>query len=186
MVSVPGEYAALAAHQALGQDLHVLLFSDNVPVAAEVALKDHARRRGLLMMGPGAGTALLGGVGLGFANVVKPGVVGIAAAAGTGAQEAMSLLDRWGAGVSQVIGLGGRDLSEEVGGRMALSAVTALRDDPGTEVILLVSKPPAPEVAASRPVGVRRHPHGRRAHRPGGRAARTSAVWWSPARWNPA
>lgn len=149
VISVPGQYAALAAHQALGQDLHVLLFSDNVPVAAEVALKDHARRRGLLMMGPGAGTALLGGVGLGFANVVRPGVVGVAAAAGTGAQEAMSLLDRWGAGVSQVIGLGGRDLSGEVGGRMALSAIAALREDPGTEVILLVTKPPAAEVAAS-------------------------------------
>jgi FdrA protein len=149
VVSVPGDYAALAAYQALSADLHVLLFSDNVPVDKEVALKDYALSRGRLLMGPGAGTAMLGGVGLGFANVVKPGPVGIVAAAGTGAQEAMSLLDRWGVGVSQVIGVGGRDLSAEVDGRMARAAIAALRDDPATEVILFVSKPPAPEVAAT-------------------------------------
>jgi FdrA protein len=149
VISVPGDYAALAAYEALSADLHVLLFSDNVPVDKEVALKDHALSRGRLLMGPGAGTAMLGGVGLGFANVVATGPVGVVAAAGTGAQEAMSLLDRWGVGVSQVIGVGGRDLSEEVGGRMAGAAVAALRDDPGTEAILFVSKPPAPEVAAS-------------------------------------
>jgi FdrA protein len=148
VISVPGDYAALAAYQALSADLHVLLFSDNVSIAKEVALKDHALSRGRLLMGPGAGTAVLGGVGLGFANVVKPGPVGVVAAAGTGAQEAMALLDRWGAGVSQVIGVGGRDLSAEVGGRMARAAVSALHEDPATEVILFVSKPPAPDVAA--------------------------------------
>ncbi|MGH8822876.1 MAG: protein FdrA [Jiangellaceae bacterium] len=149
VISVPGDYAALAAFQALTQGLHVLLFSDNVPLDKEIALKDYARARGLLVMGPGAGTAMVGGVGLGFANVVKPGRVGVVAAAGTGAQEVMSLLDRWGDGVSQVLGLGGRDLSEDVGGRMALSAINTLRDDPGTDVILFVSKPPAPDVAAT-------------------------------------
>jgi FdrA protein len=118
-----------------------------VPLEKEIALKDYARRRGLLVMGPGAGTAVLAGVGLGFANVVAPGPVGVVAAAGTGAQEVMTLLDRWGIGVSQVIGLGGRDLSQEVEGRAAMSAIRALRDDPGTDVIVLVSKPPAPEVA---------------------------------------
>ncbi len=147
IVSVPGEYAALAAFQGLGLGLHVLLFSDNVPVAQEVALKRFARSRGLLVMGPGAGTAMLAGTGLGFANVVRPGRVGVVAAAGTGAQEAMSLLDRWGVGVSQVIGVGGRDLSEEVGGLMAISAVETLRRDPGTDAILLVSKPPDRDVA---------------------------------------
>ena len=126
----------------------MLLFSDNVPLEKEVALKDYARDRGRLLMGPGAGTAMIAGVGLGFANVVKPGRVGVVAAAGTGAQEVMSLLDRWGVGVSQVIGLGGRDLADDVGGRMALAAIRALRDDRGTDVILLVSKPPAPRVAA--------------------------------------
>jgi FdrA protein len=149
VVSVPGEYATLAAAQALAQGMHVLLFSDNVPLDKEIALKEYARSKGLLMMGPGAGTAMLGGVGLGFANVVRRGRVGIVAAAGTGAQEAMSLLDRWGVGVSHVLGLGGRDLSEEVGGRMARSAISALRDDPETDVILFVSKPPAPSVAAT-------------------------------------
>ena len=97
----------------------------------EVALKDYALSRGRLLMGPGAGTAMLGGVGLGFANAVRPGPVGVVAAAGTGAQEAMALLDRWGVGVSQVIGVGGRDLSTEVGGRMARAAVSALRERPG-------------------------------------------------------
>jgi len=147
VVSVPGPYAAIAAHSALTAGLHVLLFSDNVPVAEEVALKRRASRLGRLVMGPGAGTAMLGGVGLGFANAVGPGPVGVVAAAGTGAQEVMTLLDRWGIGVSQVIGVGGRDLSADVGGLMARDAVRALDADPGTEVILLVSKPPAVEVA---------------------------------------
>lgn len=147
IVSVPGDYAAMEAHKALTAGLHVLLFSDNVPVADEVELKDRATSSGRLVMGPGAGTAMLGGTGLGFANVVRPGRVGVVAAAGTGAQEAMTLLDRWGAGVSHVIGLGGRDLTDEVDGRMARLAVAALRDDPGTDAILLVSKPPSPRVA---------------------------------------
>ncbi len=147
IVSVPGPYAAIEAHQALTAGLHVLLFSDNVPLEEEIELKDRARDLGLLVMGPGAGTAMLGGVGLGFANVVQPGRVGVVAAAGTGAQEAMSLLDQWGAGVSHVIGLGGRDLSGAVGGRMATAAISALQADAGTDAIVLVSKPPAPDVA---------------------------------------
>jgi FdrA protein len=147
VVSVPGPYAAITAHQALTAGMHVLLFSDNVPLADEVILKERASRLGRLVMGPGAGTAMLGGVGLGFANVVRPGRVGVVAAAGTGAQEVMTLLDRWEIGVSCVVGVGGRDLSTGVGGRMAADAVRALDNDPGTEVILLVSKPPDPEVA---------------------------------------
>ena len=149
VISVSGDYAALAAHQALSAGLHVLLFSDNVPLEKEVSLKDYALSRRRLMMGPGAGTAVLGGIGLGFANAVTPGRVGIVAAAGTGAQEAMVLLDHWGAGVSHVIGVGGRDMSTEVGGRMARYGISTLREDPETDVILFVSKPPAPEVAAS-------------------------------------
>jgi FdrA protein len=147
VVSVPGPYAAMAAHSALTAGLHVLLFSDNVPVSDEVALKRRASRLGRLVMGPGAGTAMLGGVGLGFANAVGSGPVGVVAAAGTGAQEVMTLLDRWDVGVSQVIGVGGRDLSADVGGLMARDAVRALDADPGTEVILLVSKPPDENVA---------------------------------------
>ena len=130
----------------------VLLFSDNVPVEAEVELKTAGEPAGRLVMGPGAGTAMLGGTGLGFANAVRPGRVGVVAAAGTGAQEAASLLDRWGGGVSQVIGLGGRDLAR---GRRADGgiAVRALVAGPGTEVILLVSKPP---VTRGGPRGARR------------------------------
>ncbi|HKA51852.1 MAG TPA: protein FdrA [Candidatus Dormibacteraeota bacterium] len=149
LVSVPGPYAALEAGKALSAGLHVLLFSDNVPLEAEVELKSRAAELGLLLMGPGAGTAMLGGTGVGFANVVTRGRVGIVAAAGTGAQEVMCLLDRWGAGISHVIGVGGRDVSIEVGGRMASLALSALNDDEGTDALLLVSKPPAPEVARS-------------------------------------
>jgi FdrA protein len=149
LVSVPGPYAALEAHKALSAGLHVLLFSDNVPLADEVELKERARDLGLFMMGPGAGTAVLGGVGLGFANAVARGPVGIVAAAGTGAQEVMTLVHRWGSGVSHVIGVGGRDLSREVGGMMSRSALRALEADAETEVIVVVSKPPSPEVAGS-------------------------------------
>ncbi|HJW36777.1 MAG TPA: protein FdrA, partial [Actinomycetes bacterium] len=148
VVSVPGPYAALEAHKALSAGLHVLLFSDNVPIEDEVALKARAGALGLLLMGPGAGTAMLGGVGLGFANAVARGPVGIVAAAGTGAQEAMSLLDRWGVGVAQVLGVGGRDLSRAVGGSMTMQAIGQLDRDPATRVILLVSKPPAADIAA--------------------------------------
>jgi len=148
IVSVPGPYAALEAHKALSAGLHVLLFSDNVPVDEEVALKARARALGLLLMGPGAGTAMLGGVGLGFANAVARGPVGIVAAAGTGAQESMSLLDRWGVGVAQVLAVGGRDLSRPVGGCMTKLALRALERDEATDVILLVSKPPAADVVA--------------------------------------
>ncbi len=147
IVSVPGPYAALEAHKALTRGLDVLLFSDNVPLADEIELKRRARSLGRLVMGPGAGTASLGGVGLGFSNRVAPGPVGVVAAAGTGAQEAMALLDRWGSGVTHVIGVGGRDLSEQVGGLMCEAALEALDRHDGTELTLLVSKPPAPAVA---------------------------------------
>jgi FdrA protein len=147
IVSVPGGYAALEAHKALAAGLDVLLFSDNVSLEEEIALKEHAAAVGRLVMGPGAGTASIAGCGLGFANAVAPGRVGVVAAAGTGAQEVMVLLDRWGSGVSQVIGVGGRDLSERVAGRSARLAVQALERDPATDVIVLVSKPPSPDVA---------------------------------------
>jgi FdrA protein len=147
IVSVPGAYAALETHKALSAGLDVLLFSDNVPLADEIELKERARELGRLVMGPGAGTAMIAGAGLGFANRVAAGPVGIVAAAGTGAQEVMSLLDRWGVGVSHVIGVGGRDLSPEVGGLMAESAIRALDADDRTKAILLVSKPPARDVA---------------------------------------
>lgn len=148
IVSVPGAYAALEAHKALSAGLHVLLFSDNVALDDEVELKRRAVAEGRLVMGPGAGTAMLGGTGLGFANAVRRGRVGVVAAAGTGAQEVMTLLDRWGEGVSQAIGVGGRDLSAAVGATMSRFALSLLDEDADTEAILLVSKPPAPDVAA--------------------------------------
>jgi FdrA protein len=146
LVSVPGEYAALAAHQALTLDLDVFLFSDHVDVSDEVELKQRALRRGRLLMGPGCGTAMLDGVGLGFANVVRPGTVGIVAAAGTGAQEAACLVDDAGAGVSTIVGVGGRDLSAEVGGLMFREGMRRLAADHETDTLLLVSKPPADDV----------------------------------------
>jgi FdrA protein len=146
LVSVPGEYATLEAHRALSRGLHVFLFSDHVSVADEVALKRRGRDRGLLVMGPGCGTAMLGGVGLGFCNVVPSGPVGIVAAAGTGAQEVACLVAAAGGGVSQIVGVGGRDLSEEVGGLAFRQALALLGEDEATETVLLVSKPPSPGV----------------------------------------
>jgi FdrA protein len=146
LISVPGEYAVLEAHRALSSGMHVFLFSDHVAEDAERKLKRRGDELGLLVMGPGCGTAMLGGVGLGFANVVAAGSVGIVAAAGTGAQEAACLLDGAGAGISQIIGVGGRDLSGDVGGVMFRRAMRALARDDATETLLLVSKPPAPEV----------------------------------------
>ena len=147
LVSVPGPAAFAEAMDALEAGLSVLVFSDNVPVAQEVRLKDEAARRGLLVMGPDCGTAVIGGVGLGFANVVRPGPVGLVAASGTGAQQLMCLLDAVAVGVSHCLGVGGRDLSAPVGGRSALAALRILDDDPATELIVVVSKPAAPEVA---------------------------------------
>jgi FdrA protein len=149
LISVPGEYAVLEAQRALTLGLHVFLFSDHVSVADEVALKRRGAERGLLVMGPGCGTAMLGGVGLGFANVVRAGSVGIVAAAGTGAQEAAVLLDAAGAGVSQIVGVGGRDLSAEVGALMFRAGMRALAADEATESLLLVSKPPDPAAVAA-------------------------------------
>jgi FdrA protein len=112
-----------------------------------VRLKDEAARRDLLVMGPDCGTAAVGGVGIGFANVVRPGRVGLVAASGTGAQQLMCLLDEAGVGVSACLGVGGRDLSAAVGGRSTRQALAALDADPGTDLVVVVSKPPAPEVA---------------------------------------
>jgi len=147
LISVPGRFAAGVARDALTAGLHVMLFSDNVPLEAEVELKRLASSRGLLLMGPDCGTALLAGAALGFANRVRGGSIGIVGAAGTGVQEVSSLIHRGGAGVSHAIGTGGRDLNQAVGGITALQGVAALSADAGTKVIVLVSKPPAPEAA---------------------------------------
>jgi FdrA protein len=148
LVSVPGPHAFTEAMDALAAGLSVLVFSDNVPVEAEVRLKDEAAARGLLVMGPDCGTAVVGGVALGFANAVHPGPVGIVAASGTGAQQLMCMLDTREVGVSHCLGVGGRDLSAAVAGRSTRAALALLDDDPATELVVLVSKPPDPTVAA--------------------------------------
>ncbi|HEX5761214.1 MAG TPA: acyl-CoA synthetase FdrA [Thermoanaerobaculia bacterium] len=148
LVSVPGRHAAAVAHEALGLGRHVFLYSDNVPLDAEVALKRAARQRGLLMMGPDCGTAIVGGVGFGFANRVRRGSVGLIGASGTGLQTVACRVHELGAGVSQALGTGGRDLAAEVGGATALQALDLLARDEATRAIVLVSKPPDPSVVA--------------------------------------
>src|SRR3954463_3012436 len=149
VISVPGQHAFPEAMDALDAGLDVLVFSDNVPVEQEVRLKAEAAKRGLLVMGPDCGTAVVAGVGLGFANVVRPGPISLVAASGTGAQQVMSLLDAAGVGVRHCLGVGGRDMSSEVGGASARQALSMLDDDPGTDLVVLVGKPPAPEVEAA-------------------------------------
>lgn len=145
-ISVPGQYAADLAMEALTNGLHVLLFSDNVSLEDEHRLKTYAAEKGLFVMGPDCGTAMVGGVPLCFANKVRRGDIGLVAASGTGAQEVMTLVHKNGGGLSQVIGTGGRDLKEEIGGITFLQGLRALNEDEGTKVIALVSKPPAPSV----------------------------------------
>lgn len=147
LISTPGPYATAEALKALKRGLHVFLFSDNVPVRDEVELKTVAERKNLLVMGPDCGTAMLDGIPLGFTNVIRRGRIGLIGASGTGLQQVSCLIDRLGEGVSQMIGVGGRDLSADVGGRMTLCALRRLSGDDGTAVIVLISKPPAPAVA---------------------------------------
>ncbi|MCL2694948.1 MAG: acyl-CoA synthetase FdrA [Clostridiales bacterium] len=147
VVSVPGKFAADVVQDCLDRDINVMLFSDNVTIDEERALKQYAASKELLMMGPDCGTAIINHVPLAFANVVKSGPIGIVAASGTGTQEVSSIIDQLGGGVSQVIGTGGRDLKKEIGGIMMRLGLNALQNDPETKVIVLVSKPPAKEIA---------------------------------------
>lgn len=149
LISTPGTYATAEALKALKRGLNVFLFSDNVTIEDEIALKDLAGQRGLLVMGPDCGTAIVDGVPLGFANAVRRGPIGLAAASGTGLQQVTSLIHRFESGVSHALGTGGRDLDERVGGRTMLAALRQLLDDAATEVIVLISKPPSADVAAS-------------------------------------
>ena len=146
LISIAGRYAGDEAMRALENGLHVMLFSDNVPLEKEIALKKFAQKRGLLVMGPDCGTAIINGVPLAFANVVNRGNIGIVAAAGTGLQEVSCIISNAGAGISQAIGTGGRDVKQEVGGIMFLEGLKALAKDEQTRVILLVSKPPHKDV----------------------------------------
>ncbi len=148
VVSLPGPFAGREVRKALERGLHVMLFSDNVPVETEIALKELAREKGLLMMGPDCGTAIVNGKPLCFANVVREGDIGCVAASGTGLQEVTCSIHKAGGGISQALGTGGRDLkNEEIGGTMMLMGIEALKNDPKTKVIAIFSKPPAESVA---------------------------------------
>lgn len=162
LISVPGAHAFAPTMSAIESGQSVMLFSDNVPLEQEIALKDAAADHDVLVMGPDCGTAVIHGAALGFANVTRPGAVGVIAASGTGAQQVMCLLDEAGTGVSHVLGLGGRDLSARVGGRSARQAVAALAADPTTGSAIIVSKPADPAVveavdAAARAAGLAVH-----------------------------
>lgn len=147
LISTPGEYAAAEAMKALRLGLHVMLFSDNVAIPEEIALKQWARVHDLIVMGPDCGTAIINGIPLGFANKVRRGPIGVVAASGTGLQQVTCLVDRAQLGISQAIGTGGHDLKAEVGGITMLQGLAALADDPQTKVIVLISKPPSPDIA---------------------------------------
>ncbi|MBI5840845.1 MAG: acyl-CoA synthetase FdrA [Chloroflexi bacterium] len=147
LISVPGRYAAAVAREALELNQHIFLYSDNVSLEDEIALKKTAREKGLLVMGPDCGTAIINGVGLGFANRVRRGPIGLVGASGTGLQAVTSHIHNLGGGVSHAIGTGGRDLKSEVGAITAHQALDLLARDPETKVIVLISKPPSPDVA---------------------------------------
>lgn len=149
VVSVPGRYAAGVARDALNLHRHVFLYSDNVPLEQEIELKRIAREHGLLVMGPDCGTAIINGVSLGFANRVRRGRIGVVGASGTGLQAVTARIHNLGAGISQAMGTGTHDLSDAVGAVTTRQALELLRRDSETEVIVLVSKPPSPRVAAS-------------------------------------
>lgn len=148
LVSIAGHYAFEPAQQALQDGCHVMMFSDNVSVEQEVALKTLGREKGLLVMGPDCGTAIVGRAPLAFANRIPAGAIAIVGASGTGIQELTSQIARLGGGITHALGLGGRDLSEKVGGIAALMAIGMVRDDPASRVVAFVSKPPAPSVKA--------------------------------------
>lgn len=152
VVSVPGQHAAWVCWDAVQGGLNVFCFSSDVSLADEILLKDEALRRGLLFMGPDCGTALIDGIGLGFSNVVPRGRVGVVGASGTGIQQLTCLLAHQGVGISQAIGVGGRDLHPAVGGRMTQEAIRRLDDDADTDVIVVVSKPATFELRARKPL----------------------------------
>jgi len=148
LISLPGNFAPSQVRKALNSGKHVMLFSDNISVEQEISLKRLAKKKGLLMMGPDCGTAIINGKPLCFANVVKKGPIGVVGASGTGIQEVTCCVEKFGLGVSQAIGTGGRDLkNEEIGGLMMLMGIEALKNDPKTKVITIVSKPPLETVA---------------------------------------
>ena len=147
LVSVPGRYAAGAARQAISTSKHVFLYSDNVSLEDEISLKQQAAQKGLLVMGPDCGTAIVNGIGLGFANKVRKGQIGVVAASGTGLQQVTVRIHQMGGGITHALGTGGRDLSEAVNASTARQGLDLMARDPDTKVIVVVSKPPSSKVA---------------------------------------
>jgi succinyl-CoA synthetase alpha subunit len=156
LISVAGKYAVREVEKALNSNLHVMLFSDNVSIQNELLLKTKASEKGLLLMGPDCGTAIINGIPLAFANMVNKGNIGIVAASGTGLQEVSSIISNLGEGISQAIGTGGRDVKKEIGGIMFIEALKALENDEQTKLITLISKPPHPDVLKKIAVEIKR------------------------------
>ena len=146
VISIPGAYAALEADRALDEGLNVFMFSDNVTVEDELALKQKAHSKGLAVMGPDCGTGIIQGVPIAFTNKVSHGSIGVIGASGTGIQEVTTIIDRLGEGVTNAIGIGGRDLKAEIGGITMMDMIDAMEEDDTVKVVLIVSKPPAKEV----------------------------------------
>ena len=146
VISIPGAYAALEADRVLDEGLSVFMFSDNVTIEDEKALKEKAHEKGLAVMGPDCGTGIIQSVPIAFTNKVSPGSIGIIGASGTGIQELTTIIDRLGEGVTNAIGIGGRDLNAAIGGITMMDMIDAMEDDESVKVLIIVSKPPAKEV----------------------------------------
>ncbi|WP_313637135.1 acyl-CoA synthetase FdrA [Paenibacillus sp.] len=144
--SIPGQYVYEEVNKALDLNMHAFIFSDNVSIEDEFKLKQKATEKGLLVMGPDCGTGVTSGVPLAFANVIREGNIGVVGASGTGIQEVTTLIDKLGGGISHAIGTGGRDLKEKIGALTMKAGLVGLAADETTDVIVLISKPPAPNV----------------------------------------
>ncbi|MDY4443201.1 MAG: acyl-CoA synthetase FdrA, partial [Butyricicoccus sp.] len=146
VISIPGAYAALEADRALDLGMNVFMFSDNVTIEDEKALKEKAHAKGLSVMGPDCGTGIIQSVPIAFTNKVNPGSIGIIGASGTGIQELTTIIDRLGEGVTNAIGIGGRDLNAKIGGITMMDMIDAMESDDSVKVLIVISKPPAQEV----------------------------------------
>lgn len=148
LLSIPGEYVKDISLKLIDHRIHQQIFSDHVPIEDELEIKEKAVKNNVLILGPGAGTSIINGKGIGFSNAVKQGPVGIVAAAGTGLQEVITLLDHSGIGVKHGLGVGGSDPKEKIGGLMMMECIKVLEEDPDIQVIGIISKPPSPSVQA--------------------------------------
>lgn len=139
-ISLPGEYVLHEAKKALLIGMDLFIFSDNVPLEQELELKELGREMGRLVMGPDCGVGFINGVCLGAGSIMREGSIGIIAASGSGAQEVGSIIEKYGHGISNIIGTGGRDLYPEINGIEMLQAMKLMAEDNNTKVIVLVSK----------------------------------------------